>query len=634
MEPTGKTSEEVEVPKLAENRQNWKIIEATATDITDPLGVLAGWQPDDGSYDWECLDAILKWKFYTSVPITILHPIRKLNTAHEIFNYLAKCFCDNNPIMDPCVKKSEPSANKVDGAGTAAEDISADSEKRKGSPTSKSAAAETLVSANRDEEDLSTIKDLTRGTKSVNDRNVEHTQDLHTSLEASVQDTSTKRAEMTPVMLKSALLHKTQTKPHSSLPLTPRLPIEGEPNGCKQEAADSVVTAGHTKGMVKMAKPTEITDVDRTALLGGKLAERACGVDEGDGMEHKDLQLPKAELYCEDKHQHNENTNENLPSTYKLPLKGEWTGYVSGEVRDPEGDANASDAATERADCPRKSRETTDANGVELEGHREGMSGSASVDEADGGIGRGVEPAGMPNESEMLITTSIESEDPDGGDILCICLRGTWMRPGDTNGPGSQTDWLEGQADVLRGWTDTLMVSNNAVTTGLSHCDDVSTYLGAGGVKCSIWETDGVESQTDILSGHPDTPSVKTNPTKPTNETANVRLPRKKVKPPDSPISATRRAPDEPNSDGDLTEGLTVHMDGHSIETETEMAENRRGNIRMGRIDSMRRNSPYTPENKQSKPTNRWRRVSIGNGGVYIPLNVQIAVPSRKIIFG
>jgi len=47
MEPTGKTSEEVKVPKLTENGQNWKIyhvkvIEAAATDITEPLGVLAG----------------------------------------------------------------------------------------------------------------------------------------------------------------------------------------------------------------------------------------------------------------------------------------------------------------------------------------------------------------------------------------------------------------------------------------------------------------------------------------------------------------------------------------------------------------------------------------------------------------
>ena len=62
---TGKTSEEVEVLKLAENGRNWKIyrakiIKAAATDITDPLGVLAGWQPDNGSYDWECRDTILK----------------------------------------------------------------------------------------------------------------------------------------------------------------------------------------------------------------------------------------------------------------------------------------------------------------------------------------------------------------------------------------------------------------------------------------------------------------------------------------------------------------------------------------------------------------------------------------------
>ena len=162
---TGKTSEEVEIPKLAENGRNWKIyhakiIEAAATDITDPLGVLAGWQPDDGSYDWECLDAILKWTFYTSVPISILRPIRKLDTAHEIFKYLAKRFRDNEPIVDPHAKKSEPSANKVEQAGAAAEDISADSEKRKESPMSENAAMERHANTKRDEEDLPRTKDL------------------------------------------------------------------------------------------------------------------------------------------------------------------------------------------------------------------------------------------------------------------------------------------------------------------------------------------------------------------------------------------------------------------------------------------------------------------------------------------
>ena len=338
MEPTGKTSKEVKVPKLAKNGQNWKIycakiIKAAATDITDPLGVLAGWQPDDGSYDWECLDAILKWTFYTSVPITILRPIRKLDTAHEIFNYLVKRFCDNNPITDPCTKKSEPSANKVNGAGTATEDISADLEKWKGSPTSESAATETLASANRDGEDLSTIKDLTQGMKSVDNGNVGHTQDPRTSLEASAQGTSAKRAEMTPVVLKSTLPHEMQTELHSSLLLTPRLPIEGEPNGCKQEAADSMVTAGCMKGMVETAKPTEIVDINRTALLGGKLAERACGVDEGDGMEcEPQMQLLKEESYCEEIVQCSGITNEDVPSAQRLLLEGEWTVCMSGEL--------------------------------------------------------------------------------------------------------------------------------------------------------------------------------------------------------------------------------------------------------------------------------------------------------------
>ena len=146
----------VKIPKLAEDGQNWKIyhtkfLEATVTNITDPLGVWAGWQPDDGSYNWECLDAILKWTFYTLVPITILCPIQKLNTMHEIFNYLAKHFCNNNPIVDPCTKKSKPSANKVEQASTATA-----AETPEKSPTSANTATEQHVNAKLDEEDLST----------------------------------------------------------------------------------------------------------------------------------------------------------------------------------------------------------------------------------------------------------------------------------------------------------------------------------------------------------------------------------------------------------------------------------------------------------------------------------------------
>ena len=153
---TGKTSEEVEIPKLAENGRNWKIyhakiIEAAATDITDPLGVLAGWQPDDGSYNWECLDAILKWTFYTSVPISILHPIWKLDTAHKIFMYLVKRFHNSNPIVDPRMT----SAN--DAKHDAHENLHTELRE---SPVSDDTATERHVDANRDEEDLLNTEDL------------------------------------------------------------------------------------------------------------------------------------------------------------------------------------------------------------------------------------------------------------------------------------------------------------------------------------------------------------------------------------------------------------------------------------------------------------------------------------------
>ena len=102
------------------------------------------------------------------------------------------------------------------------------------------------------------------------------TQDPHRSTEAPAEGTSAKRTETTPVMLKSVLPHEMQDQPQDSLLLTWRLPIEGKPNACKQEVADSVVMAGRTNGTVKLAKPTETdADIDRTALLGREPAERA-----------------------------------------------------------------------------------------------------------------------------------------------------------------------------------------------------------------------------------------------------------------------------------------------------------------------------------------------------------------------
>ena len=75
--------------------------------------------------------------------------------------------------------------------------------------------------------------------------------------------------------------HETQTEPQSSLLLTPRPPIDGEPCKCKQEVADSLVMAECTNGMVQSANLPEIADTDGKAALCRELVERASRVDEG-----------------------------------------------------------------------------------------------------------------------------------------------------------------------------------------------------------------------------------------------------------------------------------------------------------------------------------------------------------------
>ena len=142
------------------------------------------------------------------------------------------------------------------------------------------------VRTQSDEEDLTTTKALTRGTEDNDDGNVGCTQDPCRSTETSAKGTSANCAETTLVILES-MLHEMQDQPQSSLPLTLRLPIDGEPCECKQEVVDSIVTAGCTNGTVELAEPTKIADVDRTPTLGREPVAEACRVDEGDRTEHK-----------------------------------------------------------------------------------------------------------------------------------------------------------------------------------------------------------------------------------------------------------------------------------------------------------------------------------------------------------
>ncbi|KIM52604.1 hypothetical protein SCLCIDRAFT_32511 [Scleroderma citrinum Foug A] len=520
----------VKIPELAEDRQNWKIyctkfLEVAAT--FDCLEILAG-RPYKGE-DWDGCNALLCCMFMETVAPSIYFKIHR-RTAHKNFKYLAKHFHDNEPI---------PHANELQCTGTATAVETPDN-----CPTSADTATERHAHAEWNTEDLSTTQDVDNG-------NVRRMEDPRTSFKASAQGTSTNCAEMTLVVLES-MPHETQDQPHSSLLLTPRPPIEGEPGRCKQEVVDSVTTAGRTNGMAKMAKPTDVDVDSEKAPLGRDPAERACRVDEGDQMEcESKSQLQQTKLLCKEIVQHSGIANENVPIAHGVPLEGEWTWCASSEVTNSKGNANAFNTAIEHADGLDKSTETVNTKDIESEGCEGGTDERASVDEADGDASHGTGPADTSNELTEFIAVLIEPEDLGSGGILRVCFGNR------ADGSRSQTDGSEGQSDVSKG-----------------HRDSAGIYLSAGGAKRPVYEMDGAGTHAGTLTGQTDASSVETNTVIPANVPENVRSSQKKEKPPDLPSQSAGRHPDEPDGCGNPADMSNVHTDAHSIANEMQTAGN------------------------------------------------------------
>jgi len=608
----------VKIPALELDGQNWKIYRAKLLEHAATKGwldVLAG-GPDNRTNDWEGCNALLHELLHDTIPISIYIRLRR-NTAHQVFKHLAKRFHDRDPITDPRAKKLATCANEAKRYSSAK------------TPTSENAAT------GADREDPPT-KDLIRGTKDVDDKNVGR-EDPRTKAEALSKGTSAKCTETTPVVLESAP-HETQKPPQDSLQTTPRLPTEGKPSECKQEVTGSVVMAGRTNGTVGMTEPRKTdADVDLTPTLGREPVTRDCGVDEGDGDREYQSRIQQTEFSCKESRQHDKNENANVPNAHGLPLEGEWTVCASGEASDWNGDANASNAAVERVDSPNESRVTEDTPGVESEGCERGTSEGACVDEEDGDPGRRVEPADTQNESDTLVTTSIASESPDSGGIPRVHLGSTIWRAGDANGIGNRTEGSGGQADVSRGLTGTLDVPNGAGTAGMSDGEGAETYLGVRDAKRVVHATDGVGTHADTSSGYGDAPSVETDTLTTANATEIVSTPPRRKKPPDSPVSTIRRTPDEPNGCRNHADASSARTYAYCVGNDAETVGNATKNVRTYQIERKTQDSPTGREIATPKPTSRWRKVSPHGIDVYVPWNAPVEVlgtVNRRIVFG
>ena len=375
--------------------------------------------------------------------------------------------------------------------------------------------------------------------------------------------------------------------------------------------------------------------VDGTALLGGEPAKRAPEVDET--MRSDPQRLVRAQTNFEES-QRSENAKIDVPSAHGLPLEGEWIVCASGEASCEMGmseSGSIDDEAEVVAQMPAKS--------------------SQQLAGVDGDAGRKVEPTDTTNVPEALVTASNDLENLDCGDIPRMYLRSTNWYAGDPNGLGSQMDGssckadvLTGQVDVLRGWTETLRVSDSPETASISHGDNLGSYLGAGGTKHSAEvmegfgsyaytignETETTENKAEIVSmrlieskppnpltmsanacanesngcgnpaetstGHGESPGVETDAETSANAIEIVRASPNEPKPPNLPIRSARSAPDKPNGCGNRPDASSGCTDMHSAGNDAQMAVDEAKTVRTPPNEPKMRNLPAGAERRHA----------------------------------
>ena len=221
---------------------------------------------------------------------------------------------------------------------------------------------------------------------------------------------------------------------------------------------------------------------------------------------------------------------------------------------------------------------------------------------------------------------------------------GTYLGVRDAKHVMNTTDGVEGQTDASTGLTDVPSVYTDTIITA-NVPDSISTprkreKLPDSLVSTTRWtpdEPNGCRNRTDASTGPMDVPCVETHTKNPTNTPEIVSIPQKRQKPPDSPSRGTRQAPDEPNGSWSHADTSSVHTDVHSVGSGTQTAGNKTKSVRSRQNRRKMQDSPIGREIATPEIVNRWRKVSVDDGNVYVPWNAPIEVletANRRIVFG
>jgi len=235
----------------------------------------------------------------------------------------------------------------------------------------------------------------------------------------------------------------------------------------------------------------------------------------------------------------------------------------------------------------------------------------------------------MPaNAPEIVSTNQTESEapNPPSGDAK----RGVDLADGLT----SHTDTSTGHENAHSVKTDALKPANATQIVRTRPNDSKSQNSPVETAwQCSD-EPNACRHHSDVSSVQTDAPSVQMDALTPANGTERVRTRQIRPKPPDSPAGSATSRSDATDSFGSHTDTSSVCTDVHCAVNGTKTAANRTEHVKTRQMESKTRNSPHTRKNATPKYIYRWKRVSVGDGDVYVPQNTPIDTASRNFVFG
>jgi len=456
----------LELPELARENQNWKIYRAHILDSAAAEGVvshLSGAAPkpvDSRELEaWNSSNAVAKYIILEVITDSLLERLVHHELAHTFYSHLAAIFGDHEPIA------IDLPAERSDQDEPLREDLHSKSD------GAYSARTADIVEGNN-VEGASAAAEVAHDTDRDNDYTTSLTFELKTTKSHDEKPSGTTPAGTIPSTA------STITTIYPKDPGDPPNAPDGMSRGDDQETAEN--------GGQWQRTMHEVNRNDGKASPAPNLADRTSEMTTGDGPIPSSRTRPKNAV----KHQHQ--------STRNIPLP---IGCANANAQHSNGHSKPIIHLPKRHRPPLEGeRHVCAANGYTRSSSGQSMPQKlvASSNESDALVIASIE-------SETLTIVSIESEDSGSGETIArIRLGGMSPRADDANGPGRRTDLSSGQADESKGQADTLNVSYNAKTAGVSDDDRGGMYLGTRDAKRAVDETDGIGSHADTLSGHRD----------------------------------------------------------------------------------------------------------------------------------